>query len=84
MKAMAINPAVINAIDVPWNATGTSATLIRSRMAENKISTKENPIDAPKPYRNDSIKLLPSLTFSNATPKTAQFVVISGKNIPNT
>ena len=31
----------------------------------------------------DSVKLCAKFTFNNATPSTAQFVVIRGKKIPN-
>jgi hypothetical protein len=77
-------PALIIAIAAPLNGAGTSATVIRSLIAANKMSTKEKPTAAPKPYKIDSINPLAFLILSKATPSTAQFVVIKGRKIPST
>src|SRR5690625_7067513 len=53
-------------------------------MAENNKNTRENPKAAPKPYQVDSKKPRSRLVFCNATPSTAQLVVMSGKKIPST
>src|SRR5690625_5525260 len=68
----------------PLKGVGTSATAMRSRMAENKTSTREKPKAAPKPYKDDSKKPRSRLVFCNATPSTAQLVVMSGRKIPRT
>src|SRR5690625_6683765 len=68
----------------PLKGVGTSATAMRSRMAENKTSTREKPKAAPKPYKVDSKKPRSRLVFCNATPSTAQLVVMSGRKIPST
>jgi hypothetical protein len=49
MKARAIIPAVIRAIEAPWNAWGTSAAAILSRTPAKRTITRENPSAAPKP-----------------------------------
>lgn len=49
MNASDIRPAVTMATALPRKTTGTSATAMRSRMAENRISTMEKPTAAPKP-----------------------------------
>src|SRR5690625_6222777 len=64
----------------PLKGVGTSATAMRSRMAENKTSTREKPKAAPKPYKVDSKKPRSRLVFCNATPSTAQLVVIDRKS----
>jgi len=79
MNASDMRPAVIIAIEVPLKGAGTFAAAIRSRIAANNISTNEKPTAAPKPYTALSIKLCFSLIFNNATPRTAQLVVMSGK-----
>ena len=78
MKASDISPAVIKPMAEPLSGTGTSATLMRSRIAANSINTSEKPSAAPKPYITDSKKLFCSCTLIRATPSTAQLVVISG------
>ena len=83
IKARDIRPAVINAMALPRKGAGTSATARRSRMAAKRTITSEKPTAAEKPYSADCKKLCPRLIFSNATPSTAQLVVISGKKIPS-
>src|SRR5699024_8298826 len=83
IKARDIRPAVINAMALPRKGAGTSATARRSRMAAKSTITSEKPTAAEKPYSADCKKLCPRLIFSNATPSTAQLVVISGKKIPS-
>jgi hypothetical protein len=49
MKARDISPAVTMPIAAPEKGCGTSATAMRSRIAANSTSTRENPRAAPKP-----------------------------------
>src|SRR5690606_19484739 len=79
MNASDIMPAVTRPIAAPWNAGGTSATAMRSRIAANATSTSEKPSAAPTPYSADATRPWSSCTFRSATPSTAQFVVINGR-----
>jgi len=77
-------PAVIRPIGAPLNGAGTSASAMRSRMAAKNTSTIPKPAAAPNPYKADCSRLCCSWTFNNATPSTAQLLVISGRKIPST
>ena len=79
MNASDIKPAVIRVMAGPRKCAGTSATVIRSRMAANSTITSENPTAAPKPYSAEATKSCRSYTFSSAAASTAQLVVISGR-----
>src|SRR6056297_3207271 len=79
MNASAISPAVTRPMGAPRKLSGTSAMAKRSRAAASSTRTPPKPSAAPKPYSADSTSECWALTFSNATPSTAQLLVINGR-----
>ena len=71
--------AAINPEGMPLNPSGIGALSICSLMYENTTITAvyPNEVNALNIYVSANVKLF--WMFNNATPSTAQFVVISGK-----
>ena len=76
-------PAVINAMGTPCNAFGTFSSSNRSRRPAKRTSANVNPTATATAYTTASPKLYSFYTKRMATPRTAQFVVISGRKIPS-
>ena len=83
MNAIDIKQAVTSTIAVPWKVLGISLYSIFSRRpAINTIAIKK-PTAVEIPYTRLSKILYSNVTQLSATPSTAQFVVISGRNTPS-
>ena len=77
---MLIRPEMMNAMGNPFIRCGTGANSRRSRMPLIMMRASVNPMPAETPWTTASRKLYPSdIVFSSATPRIAQFVVISGR-----
>ena len=74
---------MINAIGTPLKFLGMFAYSNLSLIPAKSNNASEKPTATPKPFTIVSIKLYPSWIFIIATPRTAQFVVINGKNTPS-
>jgi hypothetical protein len=89
---MAIRPVQTKAIGTPWSGSGTSARASLSRMPLISSMASVKPSPLAMPFQEASARPPPMLpgwisggygAFSRATPITAQFVVISGRKMPN-
>ena len=63
----------------PSNALGVSAPSIRERTPENRTIARKNPSPEPKEFTIEDIKSYFVEMLRIVTPKTAQFVVMSGR-----
>ena len=79
---MASKPAVINAMGVPCKAGGTLVRAKRSRRPAKIMIASVNPMALAKVKQTACNKLKSFWTLKMAIPKTAQLVVIKGKNMP--
>ena len=82
INARDISPAVISEIGFPFIAAGISALSNRSRAAAISTNASAKPSAPPMPLAIASKRVYPLSMFSIVTPKTAQFVVISGRYTP--
>ena len=73
---------VINVRGTPSRFLGTSVTSNFSLIEAKQTIAIKKPREAPKPLNIVSNKLYYFCIFVIATPKTTQFVVISGKKTP--
>ena len=78
-KARDTNEAAINVAGRTLKCSGISLSSILERTPEKSTIASINPRPQPNELTIDSPKLNPSLMLLIVTPKTAQFVVISGK-----
>ena len=83
MNASESRPAVTSASATPRKHRGGFAWASFSRMPEKRTSAKPKPSAAAKENRTLSKKGVPFLQLSSATPRTAQFVVMSGRKMPS-
>ena len=79
MNANEIKEAAINVTANPLNGAGILLSSIRERNPENSTIARRKPRPQPSEFTIDSAKVKLSSIFSMVTPKTAQFVVISGR-----
>ena len=83
MNAIAIKAEAIRTIAVPWKGFGISLYSIFSRIPARIMMAIVKPTAVAKPF-TIPVKIPYSFcTLVNATPSTAQFVVIKGRNTPN-
>ena len=82
---MAIIEAARRVIGKPLNAAGISAVSILSRIPARINMAIVKPIPEATPFTKaySTFTSLSSVTFINATPKTAQFEVINGRYTPS-
>ena len=83
MNARLRSPAVTSATAMPRKQRGGSACASFSRMPEKMTSAKPKPTAAANEKNTLSKNGVPCLQLISAAPKTAQFVVMSGKKMPN-
>ena len=94
MKAIAINPTVINVIPNPCNDFGTSEYAIFSRIAASPTIASNQPIPELMAYTIESLihviareSLIGSISMrccmKSEAPIMAQLTAISGRNIPS-
>ena len=76
-------PATTRAIGTPFISFGTSIRSKCSRIPANSTIARVNPTALAIANTTPSIRLNSFWIVNMATPKTAQFVVMSGKNTPN-
>ena len=76
---MAISPEVISTMGDPWKLYGTSLPSIRSRIPANMIIAMVKPTAVPNPLTTLVTNPYSFCTLVNATPSTAQLVVIRGR-----
>lgn len=76
---MAAIPAEMSRIGKPLNDFGESASFKRSRTPAKITIAIVKPIAAENPNTTLFIKLYSLSIFTRAEPRTAQFVVISGR-----
>ena len=81
-KAIDIKPADISVIGKPLKASGISDNSNLSLIPANITIARVNPIPAPQPFMIVSIRLYPLSILTIAIPRTAQLVVIRGRNTP--
>ena len=79
MNANAIIAATIKAIGSPLNAFGVFAVSSLTLIAEKTTIMNKKPSEVPTPFASEFKKDKPWSVFDWTTPKTAQFVVISGR-----
>ncbi len=83
MKAIARMLAVSSAIGIPFMPAGTSSSSSRSRSPAKSTSASEKPMAVAVAKTTDSPRLYSFCTSRMAIPRTAQFVVISGRKMPS-
>ena len=83
MKAIAISAEMINTSAVPWNGLGISLYSTFSRIPAISTIAMKKPTPVAIAYTTVYKRSYSYVIAFNATPSTAQFVVISGKNTPS-
>ena len=83
MNAIARRLAVMSAIGIPLNAFGTLLRASCSRSPAKRTIARPKPSDVENAYHAACPRLKSFVTTVRATPRTAQFVVISGRKIPS-
>lgn len=93
MKAIAINPTVINVIPMPLKGLGTSLYSSFSRIAARQTIAISQPTPEPSAKETASPKFLIACVFEGSIsilccinkdpPIIAQFTAMSGRKMPN-
>ena len=83
MKAIPINPVIMNAIPSPLKGAGIAEYLSFSLIAAMATIARSQPKPDPKPKTVASMKSYSRATINRDPPRIEQFTVIKGRNIPN-